>query len=176
MVPVTALIVALALPVIAGCSSAGSGSTTTSTTGTTKAGSSSTTSSAPTALPASGSVDGFTLSVTSSPANGTVGHTVIRITAVLKGTVTPSSLVFEVSDRAAADAGRPATDQQLTVSGPGTYRLPHPFSPTSAGTWASTVTIIPKQSGASQLSVSGLPPVPGEPSPFPQLVTNVTAA
>jgi hypothetical protein len=105
-----------------------------------------------------------------------VGHTVIRITAVLKGTVPASSLVFEVSDRAAADAGRPATDQRLTVSGPGTYRLPHPFSPTSAGAWASTVTIIPSQPGTSQLSVSGLPPVPGEPSPFPQLVTHVTAS
>ena len=171
-VSVAAVLAALALPVLAGCSSSGPSSATS----TTKAGSSATTSTAPSGLPATGSVDGFTLSVTSSPATGTAGHTVIHITAVLKGTVKPATLEFQVSDRAAADAGRPATDQRMTVSAPGTYHLPHPFSPATAGSWASVVTFIPQQAGASRLSVSGLPPVAGALSPFPQLVTKVTAS
>jgi hypothetical protein len=170
-VPVSAALVALILPVVAGCSSSGSDATTT----TTAAGATTTTTGQP-SLPATGSVDGVTLSVTSSPASGTVGHTVIRITAVLKGTVAPATLDFQVSNRAAATTGSPESDQRITVSGPGTYHLPHPYSPTSAGAWASTVTYIPKQAGASRLSVSGLPPVAGEPAPFPQLVTTVTAS
>jgi hypothetical protein len=127
-------------------------------------------------LPATGSVDGFTLSVTSSPARGTTGHTTIIVRAVLTGTVKPATLVFSISDRASADAGRPVTEQRVTVKAPGTYLLPHSFSPASPGRWASSVTFVPNQPDASKLSVSGLPPVAGAPSPFPQLVTVVTAA
>jgi len=129
----------------------------------------------PTLLPATGSVDGFTLSVTSSPTSGTVGHTTIRVTAVLKGAVRPAHLQFQVSDAAAAGQARPATDQRLVVHGPGTYAMPTPFAPPSAGSWAVTVTYVPDRAGASRLTVSGLPPVPGQAPPFPQLVTKVTA-
>jgi len=34
---------------------------------------------------------------------------------------------------------------------------------------------VPDRAGASRLTVSGLPPVPGQAPPFPQLVTKVTA-
>ena len=166
-----------ALPVAAGCSSAGTATTTTKAPPTTAAASSTTTTTgaAPAGLPATGSVDGFTLSVTTSPITGTVGHTTIVITAKLTGAVKPATLDFQVSDRAAADVGVPATNQRITVSRPGTYTIPRSFSPTGTGNWASSVTYVPKKAGASQLSVSGLPPVAGSPSPFPQLVTVVTA-
>ena len=163
-------LVAVAPTVIAGCSSAAPGAT-----GTTRAPGSTTTTSAPTGLPATGSVDGFTLSVTMSPATGKVGHTSIVLRAVLKGAVKPATLEFQVSDRAAGDVGRPATDQHVSVTRPGTYNIPHPFSPTGPGTWASSVTFVPKQAGASKLTISGLPPVTGVPSPFPQLLTVVTS-
>ena len=167
-----AALLALALPVVAGCSSSGSSaSTTTSTKGSTTA-----TTAAPSGLPATGSVDGFTLSVTSSPARGTAGHTTIVVRAVLSGAVKSGSLVFQVSKRAAADVGQPATNQRVTVKGPSTYAMPHPFSPSSAGAWASSVTFTPNRAGASKLNVSGLPPVAGAPAPFPQLITVVTAA
>ncbi|HEY5109562.1 MAG TPA: hypothetical protein VII96_08120 [Acidimicrobiales bacterium] len=168
--PFAAALLALALPVVAGCSSSGSSASTTTT-----AKGSTTTTGAPSGLPATGSVDGFTLSVTSSPAHGTAGHTTIIVRAVLTGAVKPATLVFQVSARAAADVGRPATEQRVTVTGPGTYPMPHPYSPSSPGAWASSVTFVPKQAGASKLSVSGLPPVAGAPSPFPQLITVVTA-
>lgn len=162
---------AVAPMVIAGCSSAAPGAT-----ATTRAPGSTTTTMAPTGLPASGSVDGVTLSVTLTPATGKVGHTTIVIRAVLKGTIKPATLEFQVSDHAAADVGRPATDQHISVSGPGTYAIPHPFAPRSAGTWASSVIFLPKQAGASKLTISGLPPVTGVPSPFPQLLTIVTSS
>ena len=166
---VAVALLAVALPVVTGCSSSGSSTSTTTSTKTTA-------SSAPSGLPATGSVDGFTLSVTSSPAHGIAGHTTIVVRAVLSGTVKPGSLVFQVSKRAAADVGQPTTSQRVTVSGPGTYAMPHPFSPSSAGAWASSVAFTPNQAGASKLNVSGLPPVAGAPAPFPQLVTLVTAA
>ena len=170
--PFCAALVALILPAVAGCSSSGSDATTTTAAA---AGATTTTTGKP-SLPATGSVDGVTLSATSSPTSGTVGHTVIRITAVLKGTVAPATLDFQVSNRAAATTGSPESDQRITVNGPGTYVIPHPYSPQTGGAWASTVTYIPKQAGASRLSVSGLPPVAGEPAPFPQLVTTVASA
>jgi len=183
--PVFVALLGFGLTLLAGCSSSnGSASNTTdaatSSTGgtstTTTGGASNTTGAIPSGLPATGSVDGFTLSVTSSPATGTLGHTTIRVVAVLKGAVKPATLKFEISDRVAANVGRPATEQRVTVSGPGTYVLPHAFSPGVAGSWATTVTFLPKKSRASKLSVSGLPPVAGSPSPFPQLVTVVTPA
>ena len=171
-------LVVLALPVAAGCSSASTASTTTKAPPTTVAASTTTTTTAggPASLPATGSVDGFTLSVTSSPITGTVGHTSIVVTAVVKGAVKPATLEFQVSDRAAADVGKPATVQRVAITRAGTYPIPHPYSPTGPGSWASSVTYLPRQSGASQLTVSGLPPVAGAPSPFPQLVTVVTAS
>lgn len=168
-------LLALALPTVAGCSS-GPATTTSKVSvpaSTTPTSAPATTD--PTLLPATGSVDGFTLSVTSSPTSGTVGHTTIRVTAVLKGAVRSAHLQFQVSDAAAAGTGRPATDQRLVVHGPGTYALPTPFAPPSAGSWAVTVTYVPDRAGASRLSVSGLPPAPGQAPPFPQLVTKVTA-
>lgn len=167
--PVAAVLLALTIPAVAGCSSSGSSTSTT-------AKGSTTTAPIPSGLPATGSVDGFTLSVTLSPARGTTGHTTIIVRAVLTGTVKPATLVFSVSSRASADAGRPATEQRVMVKGPGTFSMPRPFSPASPGNWASSVTFVPGQSGASRLSVSGLPPVAGVPSPFPQLVTVVSAA
>ena len=166
---VAAALFALTLPVVAGCSSSGSSTTTT-------AKASTTTAPVPSGLPATGSVDGYTLSVTSSPARGTTGHTTIIVRAVLTGTVKPATLVFAISSRASADAGPPAIKQRVTVKGPGTYSMPHPFSPASPGNWASSVTFVPDQAGASRLSVSGLPPVAGAPSPFPQLITVVAVA
>lgn len=168
--PVAVALLALSLPVVAGCSSSGS------TASTTTQGSTPVTSAVPSGLPATGSVDGFTLSVTSSPARGIAGHTTIVVRAVLSGTVKPGSLVFQVSKRAAADEGQPSTNQRVAVTGPGSYTMPHSFSPSSAGAWASSVTFTPNQAGASKLNVSGLPPVAGAPSPFPQLITVVSAA
>jgi len=162
-------LLAVALPAVTGCSSSGSSASTTTSTKTTAT-------AAPSGLPATGSVDGYTLSVTSSPARGTAGHTTIVVRAVLSGTVKPGTLEFQVSKRAAANEGQPATSQRVTVSGPGTYAMPHPFSPSSSGSWASSVTFTPNQAGASKLNVSGLPPVAGAPSPFPQLITLVAAA
>ncbi len=168
--PVAAVaLLALALPLAAGCS----GSATTTTT-TTHAAGSTTTSSAP-ALPATGSVDGFTMAVTSSPATGTIGHTAIQVTAVLTGSVKPATLTFQVSDQPSATSGKPSTSQRVVVHGPGTYRMPVGFRPDAAGSWAATVTFTPAASTASKLSVSGLPPVVGASAPFPQLVTVVKA-
>jgi len=173
--PGAAALLALALPILAGCSSSGTGAPTS----TVRTPSSTTPTTAPATtdpslLPATGSVDGYTLSVTSSPTSGTVGHTTIRVTAVLKGSVTPAHLDFQVSDGTSATSGTPATDQRVAVSGPGTYPLPTPFSPPSVGAWAVTVTFVPDHAGTSRLRVSGLPPVAGQPAPFPQLVTTVT--
>ncbi len=162
-------LLALASPVIAGCSSSSTSSTTT-----TKAGSATASTSAAD-LPATGSVNGMTLEVTSSPHKGTVGSTSITIKAVVKGTVTAAKLNFAVSSSASANKGQPATDQQVSITGPGTYTMPKAFSPTKAGNWASTVTYTPTATGNSTLSVSGLPPVPDSKPPFPQLVTVVTA-
>jgi hypothetical protein len=159
--------VALAVPVLAGCSSS---TATPSTTPPTTA----TTATAPGSLPATGSVDGLTLAVTSSPATGTVGHTAIQVTAVLKGAVNAGSLRFQVSDSPAGDQGKPASTQTVEVSKPGTYTMPRPYSPSRAGSWAVTVTYSPQDKQKSILSVSGQPPVAGQPAPFPQLVTVVT--
>lgn len=170
--PLTAVaLLALVLPLAAGCSSSGSSATTTTTKA---AGGGSTTTTTP-ALPATGSVDGYTMAVTSSPASGTLGHTVIRVTAVLTGTVKPATLTFQVSDQPAATTGKPATTQHVVVHGAGTYRMPVGFTPTAAGSWAATVTFTPQASGTSKLSVSGLPPTVGSQPPFPQLVTVVKA-
>ena len=166
--PLAAALLALALPIAAGCSSSNATSTTTTAPATPTT--------APAGLAATGSVDGFTLSVTCSPVKGTVGHTAIVIRAVLKGTVKPATLIFEVSDRASAVAGPPATQQRVAVRGAGTYTIPTPFSPASPGAWASTVIFQPARAGASKLTVSGLPPVAGSSAPFPQLITVVTAA
>ena len=156
--PLTAAaLLVLALPLAAGCSSSGSTTTT-----------------AP-ALPATGSVDGYTMAVTSSPASGTIGHTTIRVTAVLTGKVPSATLAFQVSDQPSAQSGKPATSQRVTVRGPGTYRMPVGFRPNAAGSWAATVTFTPQAAGTSKLSVSGLPPVAGSSAPFPQLVTVVKA-
>jgi len=167
-VPALASLVLIGL---AGCSSSASDATTTTTDRST------TTSTTGSTFhpPATGSVDGVTLSVTSSPLTGTAGHTTVTVTAVLTGRVVPSHLTFQVSDAPAQGHGKPATSQRVTVSGPGTYRMPSPFRARHAGTWAVTVTYSPSSAGLSELSVSGLPSTVGSPPPFPQLVTVVTA-
>jgi len=167
-VPIIAVVALVSLPVISGCSSSDSSSTTTKP-------SSSSTAASTADLPATGSVNGFTLAVTSSPRTGTVGHTSITIKAVLKGDVKEATLEFSVSGSSSAAKGKPATTQSVKVSGAGTFKMPKAFSPTKAGNWASTVTYKPTASGSSTLSVSGLPPVEGSSAPFPQLVTVVTA-
>ena len=170
-----AALASLALVVASGCSSSGSTSTTTLAPNTTRPEAAATTSTFGTSdLPATGSVDGITLAVTSSPTSGTVGQTTIRITAVLTGSVKPAYLYFEVSDRSSASAGTPATTQRVTVNGPGRFSMPTGFSPPRAGYWAATVVYAPRHAGTSKLTVSGLPPVAGVPPPFPQLVTTVT--
>lgn len=166
--PLVAAVALLALPVIAGCSSSDSSSTTT------KPASSSSTTASTTNLPATGSVNGFTLAVTSAPHTGKVGSTSITITAVLKGDVKAATLDFSVSSSSSAAKGKPATDQTVKITGPGTFKMPKAYSPTKAGHWAATVTYKPNEAGSSTLSVSGLPPVEGSSPPFPQLVTVVT--
>jgi len=169
--PLTAAaLLALALPLAAGCSSSGSSATTTTTT---KAAAGGTTTTTVPSLPATGSVDGYTMAVTSSPASGTLGHTTIRVTAVLTGDVKPAVLTFQVSDQPSAQTGKPATSQRLTVHGAGTYRMPTGFTPDAAGSWAATVIFTPAAAGTSKLTVSGLPPTAGSTAPFPQLVTTV---
>jgi Tfp pilus assembly protein PilW len=113
------------------------------------------------------------MAVTSSPANGTIGHTTIRATAKLTGSVQPGTLTFQVSDQPSAETGKPATTQHVVVQKAGTYAMPLGFRPNAAGSWAVTVTFTPVSTTASKLSVSGLPPVTGQPAPFPQLVTVV---
>jgi hypothetical protein len=115
------------------------------------------------------------MAVTSTPASGTLGHTVIRVTAVLSGDVKPATLTFQVSDQPSATSGKPSTTQRVVVHGSGTYRMPVGFAPTAAGSWAATVTFTPQSTSTSKLSVSGLPPTVGSAPPFPQLVTTVKA-
>jgi len=168
-----ATLLVLALPLAAGCSSSGSSATTT-TRASTPTGSSTSTSAIP-SLPATGSVDGFTMAVTSSPSTGTIGHTVIHVTAVLTGTVQPGTLNFQVSDQPSAESGKPATSQNVSIHRIGTYTMPVGYRPNAAGSWAVTVTFTPTATTSSKLSVSGLSPVAGGSAPFPQLVTIVTA-
>jgi hypothetical protein len=168
-----ATLLVLALPLAAGCSNSGSSATTTTATSN-PAGSSTTTSGVP-SLPATGSVDGFTMAVTSSPATGTIGHTVIRVKAVLTGTVQAGTLNFQVSDQPSAQSGKAKTSQNVPIHKVGTYTMPVGYRPNAAGSWAVTVTFTPASATASKLSVSGLPPVAGGSAPFPQLVTIVTA-
>ena len=188
------LLVATALlvvpPLVAGCStSSTSGTTTTTTTNvrppsptstsvvpsttTTPSTAPTTTTTTAAAGAAVGSAGGVTVSVTSSPRSGTLGHTQIAVTAVVTGTVVPSRLDFLVSDSPSSDQGQPATDQPLAITGPGTYSMPQTFAPTAAGTWAASVVYSPNGT-SSTISVSGLPPHAGQPAPFPQLVTVVT--
>ena len=126
---VTSALLSVALVSAAGCSS--SSSTTTTTTAPRP---STTTTENPQDLPATGAVDGVTLSVLSSPLSGTVGSTTITVTAVLKGAVVPAHLDFQISDAPAADSGSPSTSQTLSVSHPGTYHLPSAFRPPRPGT------------------------------------------
>ena len=158
-----------ALVTAAGCSSSSSTSTTTTPKVTT------TTAPNSTDLPATGSVDGVTLSVTSSPLTGVVGKTAMHVEAQLTGSVTASHLVFQISDAPSAESGKAAISQQISVSHPGTFPLPTAFHPSKAGNWAITVTYAPTSAKKSKLSVSGLPPKVGLPAPFPQLVTVITA-
>jgi hypothetical protein len=168
-----AALLALLVPVVAGCSSSGSSSTTTRAPATTQPSTTSTTF-GPGDLPATGSVDGYTMAVHSSPKSGTVGQTTITVVAVLTGKVVAATLHFQVSDSASAATGKPATDQQVQVTGPGTFTIPKAFSPPTTGSWATTVVYLPKSATTSKLTVSGLPPVAGASAPFPQLVTTVT--
>ncbi len=168
-----ATLLALAFPLLTGCSSSPSSATTT-TRASVPASSTPTTSGVP-SLPATGSVDGFTMAVTSSPNTGEIGHAVIHATAVLTGNVEPGTLDFQVSDQPSAESGKPATSQQVPVHRVGTYTMPVGFRPKAAGSWAVTVTFTPTSKTASKLSVSGLPPVAGGSAPFPQLVTIITA-
>ncbi len=164
-------LVSVALMTAAGCSGASSATTTTTAPHTTT----STTGNNPLDLPATGAVDGVTLSVTSSPLTGTVGSTTMSVDVVLKGSVTAAHLEYQITDAPAADSGKPATSQQVSISHAGTYHLPTAFHPPKAGNWAVTVTYVPESAKDSTLSVSGLPPRVGLPAPFPQLVTVVTA-
>ena len=166
----SAALLSAALVTAAGCSSSSSTSTTT-----TMPKSTTTTTLNPLDLPATGSVDGVTLSVTSSPLTGVAGKTTMHVTAKLTGAVTASHLQFQISDAPSAESGKPATSQQISVSHPGTYPLPTAFHPSKAGNWAITVTYVPTSAKKSKLSVSGLPPKVGLPAPFPQLVTVITA-
>lgn len=147
-----------------GCSNSSSSSTSTSPSTTGISG-----------LPATGSVDGYTLAATSTPRQGKVGNTTIRVVAVLKGTVPAGHVEFQISNAPNATVGRPSTDQKVTVHGPGTYAMPSSYVPKVAGSWAVTVIVVPQDSTKSKLSVSGQPPVSGTSAPFPQLVTKVTA-
>jgi len=168
-----ATLLALAVPLFAGCSNSATPATTT-TKATTPTTSTTTTTGVP-SLPATGSVDGFTMAVTSSPATGEIGKTVIHATAVLTGKVKPGTLNFQVSDQASAESGKPATSQNVPIHRIGTYTMPVGFRPKAAGSWAVTVTFTPTATTSSKLSVSGLPPVTGSSAPFPQLVTIITA-
>jgi hypothetical protein len=168
---VTAALLSAALVTAAGCSSSSSTSTTT-----TAPKSTTTTVPNPADLPATGSVDGVTLSVTSSPLTGVVGKTTMHVNAQLSGSVTAAHLLFQISDAPSAESGKAATSQQISVSHPGTFSLPTAFQPSKAGNWAITVTYAPTSAEKSKLSVSGLPPKVGLPAPFPQLVTVITAS
>ena len=171
---ISSALLSVALVTAAGCSSSPSTTSTTTTaphaTTTTVA-----TPANPLDLPATGAVDGVTLSVTSSPLTGTVGSTTMSVTVQLKGSVVPAHLEYQITDAAAAGTGKAATSQRQSVSRAGSYHLPTAFHPPTAGNWAVTVTYAPESAKKSELSVSGLPPRVGLPAPFPQLVTVVTA-
>jgi type IV pilus biogenesis protein CpaD/CtpE len=167
---VTSALLSVALVSAAGCSSSSSTSTTT-----TAPKSTTTTAPNPLDLPATGSVDGVTLSVTSSPLTGVAGKTTMHVNAQLTGSVTSSHLEFQISDAPSAASGKAATTQQISVSHAGTYPLPTAFHPSKAGNWAVTVTYAPTSAKKSKLSVSGMPPKVGLPAPFPQLGTVITA-
>ncbi len=164
-------LLSVALATASGCSS----SSTTTTTTVARPTTTTTTTTNPLDLPATGAVDGVTLSVMSSPLTGTVGSTTMSVSVVLKGAVVPAHLEYQITDAASAGSGRAATSQVQSVSRAGSYHLPSAFRPPSAGSWAVTVTYAPESARKSKLSVSGLPPRVGLPAPFPQLVTVVTA-
>lgn len=126
-------------------------------------------------LPATASVNGTVLEVTSTPRSGKVGKTVIKASALLKGTVQPGTLRFDVSDQPDATTGKPVfASQSVKVSSADRYPMPNPVKATRAGRWSVTVTFTPDAQGSSTFSVSGLPPIPETAPPFPQLVTVVS--
>jgi len=163
---------ALTLVLLAGCSSSSSSSTT-STTSTSNSSKTYPVDTVPNVLPATGSVNGVTVAVVSTPAKGNVGLT-MNVTATINGTVHPSTLDFQITDAAYFGKGKPATNQSLTVNGPGVYKMPKGFKPPSAGTWSVTVNYQPTDKKYSSLSISGLPQTEGGKPPFPQLQTIVT--
>ena len=124
-------------------------------------------------LPATASVNGAILEVTSTPRTGKAGKTSIEVNAVLKGTVAAGTLRFDVTDQPTSATGKPVSTQSVPVAGPGRVRMPKAVPATSAGRWAVTVTFDPDAEGASTFSVSGVPPVADAAPPFPQLVTLV---
>jgi len=126
-------------------------------------------------LPATASVNGAVLEVTSTPRSGKVGKTFIKASASLKGSVQPGTLRFDVSDEPDATTGEPVfASQSVKVSSADRYPMPNPVKATRAGRWSVTVTFTPDAQGSSTFSVSGLPPIPETAPPFPQLVTVVS--
>jgi len=126
-------------------------------------------------LPATASVNGAVLEVTSTPREGKVGKTAIKASAVLKGSVQPGTLRFDVSDQPDATTGKPVfSSQSVKVPSAGQFSMPDAVKATRAGRWSVTVTFTPDAQGNSTFSVSGLPPIPETAPPFPQLVTVVS--
>ena len=125
-------------------------------------------------LPATGSVGGVILEVTSSPRTGKAGSAKITSKATLKGTVGPGSLKFALTTTPADGSKKPVDVQSVSVASAGTFSLPKAYSPATPGNWAVTVTYDPKDSAQPSLSVSGQPPLKGAKPPFPQLVTLIS--
>ena len=125
-------------------------------------------------LPATGSVGGVILEVTSSPRAGKAGSAQITSKATLKGTVGPGALKFALTTTPADGSKKPVDVQSVSVASAGTFSLPKAYSPSTPGHWAVTVTYDPKDSAQPSLSVSGQPPLKGAKPPFPQLVTMIS--
>jgi len=149
---VTSALLSVALVSAAGCSSSSSTSTTT-----TAPKSTTTTAPNPLDLPATGSVDGVTLSVTSSPLTGVAGKTTMHVNAQLTGSVTSShsSSRSPTHLRGIRQGRHHPADLRLPRRD---LPLPTAFHPSKAGNWAVTVTYAPTSAKKSKLSVSGMPP------------------
>jgi hypothetical protein len=118
---------------------------------------------------------GATLSASSEPRSGTLGSTSIQVTATLAG-IGPrqtGSLEFDIG-QGPYNTGQPASVESVDVNGPGTYAMPTPYKPQSAGSWYVTVDFGFTNGPGGGLSVSGMPS-PSNPHPDPDLVTTVTS-
>jgi hypothetical protein len=101
-----------------------------------------------------------------------LGSTTIEATVNLTGAVPAGTLDFLLGI-GPADQGQPGSDEQLAITGPGTYQMPSGYTPAQRGAWALTVNFW-NQQGLTIISATGMAATATSNSPYPQLVTVVS--